>query len=86
MSTNNETITRVVHVLVTSNMYEEGRTENQIAAYLPKEYHVSHTLSNVNDFGDVEVVIHGHDFAGWTAEDYVVPRLQSGLWAAKVVA
>lgn len=44
-----------------------------VRQYLPGNYHVlSHT--------DTETVIGGRDNAGWTLEDYVLPRLASGLY------
>ena len=57
----------------------------KIGRYLPRNYYIAGVADEVNEFGDSIVVINGHDDAGWTAEDYVVPRLQSGLWAAEVV-
>lgn len=34
---------------------------------------------------DGKFIVHGRDVAGWNAEDYVIPRLQSGLIAAEVI-
>ena len=39
----------------------------RVAAYLPENYKV------------VGIVVQGHDDAGWTLDDYVLPRLASGL-------
>lgn len=51
-------------------------TEEKIAVYLPDNYEV---------IGATEdgVIIGGEDSHGWTADDYVIPRLASGLWAAQ---
>jgi hypothetical protein len=49
-----------------------GATAKKVAAYLPDCYSVVGT----NDDGSV--AISGEDVAGWTLEDYVIPRLASG--------
>lgn len=43
-----------------------------VAAYLPPRYKV------VEVAGD-KTFIEGEDFLGWTLEDYVIPRLGSGM-------
>jgi len=48
-----------------------------VAAYLPSNYQV------VGYTADGAVLVYGHDNAGWTADDYVIPRLASGLYSAK---
>lgn len=48
-------------------------TERAVGAYLPDNYGVLRTLV------DGRVLIGGQDKAGWTLEDYVLPRLASGL-------
>jgi len=56
---------------------------NRIAAYLPLNYEV--VPPTVNDLGTAAVVrIAGVDRSGWTALDYVIPRLGSGLIGCKV--
>ena len=56
---------------------------DRIAAYLPRNYAV--VPPTVNDIGAPAVVrIAGVDRAGWTADDYVIPRLASGLIACRV--
>lgn len=50
-----------------------------VSAYLPSNYHVSGT-------DDAGVFITGHDNAGWTLDDYVIPRLASGLYFAREVS
>lgn len=47
--------------------------EKQIAAYLPGNYYVMATVEE-------GVVIAGEDNCGWTMDDYVLPRLASGLY------
>lgn len=49
-------------------------TPERIAPYLPANYEVLGTVG-----GGEAVVIRGIDNAGWTLDDYVIPRLASGL-------
>lgn len=52
----------------------------KIARYLPSNYRVNPALNT-----EGETCIEGEDSAGWTMEDYVLPRLGSGLmWANRV--
>ena len=69
-----------------------GATPGQVEAYLPGNYRViyayeveqgvylgggnPHTLDRPPK---VEYVIAGTDHAGWTLDDYVIPRYASGL-------
>lgn len=62
-----------------------------IQAYMPRGWTATLvTKSNIED--DVAVgwrrvvAVTGHDHAGWTLHDYVIPRLASGNWFAKEVA
>lgn len=49
-----------------------------LAAYLPDNYTIAAERS-----GDFLIV--GYDWRGWTMNDYVIPRLASGLiWAEEV--
>jgi len=57
--------------------------KDRIARYLPDNYVVDRAWCTGS--GDVIVVVTGEDHAGWTAEDYVIPRLASGLYVAKEV-
>jgi hypothetical protein len=50
-----------------------ARDAEEVDAYLPDNYRVA----EVRDDGTV--VVEGFDTAGWTFEDYVAPRLASGL-------
>jgi hypothetical protein len=49
-----------------------------VSAYLPSNY-------KVTEVHDTYAVIEGVDNAGWTLDDYVIPRLASGLIFAKEV-
>ena len=53
-------------------------TTERVARYLPGNYYV---------VGEIKggVVIAGTDHAGWTFDDYVEPRLASGLMFAREV-
>lgn len=52
--------------------------QDSVAAYLPNNY----SCVQVNE----DVLIFGNDEAGWTLDDYVIPRLASGLhWAREYV-
>jgi hypothetical protein len=57
-------------------------TGDTLERYLPGNYRIlsSHTC---NPNGGTNYVIHGTDSAGWTLDDYVIPRLASGLYFAK---
>jgi len=55
-----------------------------IAAYLPSDYGVLHRGIDPDTGGKV-TVIGGRDFAGWSLDDYVLPRLASGLYHGKEI-
>ena len=62
-------------------------TAEVVAAYLPNNYKV---LSVENGVDELEgkpcrAIIGGVDNAGWTLDGYVIPRLGSGLIAAKEI-
>lgn len=48
-----------------------------LARYLPANYSVATACTN--DMGNPALLITGEDHAGWTLDDYVIPRLASGL-------
>ena len=48
------------------------RVLKQVSDYLPSNY-----TASIND--NYDILIEGHDHAGWTLDGYVIPRLQSGL-------
>ena len=54
-----------------------GGKPETIARYLPSNYRVVATTL------DGAVLIEGEDVAGWTLEDYVIPRLGSGLYGCR---
>lgn len=53
-------------------------TRKTVEAYLPRRYAVTAETRKL-------IVIRGTDYAGWTLDDYVIPRLWSGLIAAREV-
>ena len=53
-----------------------GITADRVAAYLPAGYRV--VEADITGRQGDSVIIAGHDIAGWTLEDYVLPRLASG--------
>jgi hypothetical protein len=55
-----------------------------VAQYLPANYHVT-PRSITDDYGYEHIVIEGEDDAGWTLDDFVIPRLASGLYFCKEV-
>lgn len=70
-----------------------ARNVEQVRAYLPRDYSANeevmerHAVTGPDGYRQsVRIVIRGHDFAGWTMEDYVVPRLASGLIFVEVLA
>lgn len=55
----------------------------RVQAYMPHNYEASELPA----FGDLDpaILISGYDDAGWTLDDYVIPRLASGLiWASEI--
>lgn len=57
-----------------------GTTLETVRAYLPRNY-AAIPAPGAPD----AILILGHDSAGWTLDDYVIPRLASGLIFAKEV-
>lgn len=55
----------------------------RVAQYLPANYEVAGSFHDPD--GRPVVQVEGNDVAGWTVEDYVAPRLGSGLMAATEV-
>ena len=67
-----------------------AETMERVAAFLPSNYTVSRWKwaedeDEVRAWGAAVIIVVGEDYAGWTAEDYVLPRLASGLLFGKVV-
>lgn len=48
----------------------------QVERYLPENYQV---IGEVLERGHTATLIAGHDYAGFTLDDYIIPRLASGL-------
>lgn len=65
----NTTPTRFARV--TRNKLDDNPRE-AVAAYLPANYRVVDVLTH-------DVLICGEDNCGWTLDEYVLPRLASGL-------
>lgn len=58
---------------------KNASSRKQLEAYLPEGYKV------VTELLDHSFLIAGEDNAGWTMDDYVIPRLASGLiWAEEI--
>tara|TARA_B110000908_G_scaffold121125_1_gene141985 strand:+ start:495 stop:710 length:216 start_codon:yes stop_codon:yes gene_type:complete len=57
---------------------KERTTEAEVAAYLPANYKIADRTAD-------HFIVTGEDHAGWTAEGYVIPRLQSG-WLTAVLS
>jgi hypothetical protein len=58
----------------------EGKSVREVAAYLPSSYTAREWTAR-----PLTVLIEGTDRAGWTLDDYVIPRLASGLIVAREV-
>lgn len=58
-----------------------GGQLDTVRSYLPSNYTASVTIGT--EGGDI--LIEGYDRAGWTLDDYVIPRLASGLIAAREI-
>lgn len=68
--------------MVKLNVYGADSAKH-VAEYLPGNYKVTGT--HRSSMYRLVVEVEGEDVAGWTAEDYVIPRLASGLmWAYDV--
>ncbi len=61
-----------------------ARSTQEVSAYLPSCYQT--VGETTDDRGRLEVVIEGVDYAGWTLNGYVIPRLASGLMFATETA
>ena len=55
-----------------------GQSLKTVQSYMPSNY-----KAYENDSG--QILICGNDVAGWTLDGYVLPRLSSGLIAAKEI-
>lgn len=64
-----------------------GHSAERIRAYMPSNYEVvdyEHNPGSRNH-DDRGVLIVGRDDAGWTLEDYVLPRLASGMYFGRII-
>lgn len=57
-----------------------ARNEKEVAAYLPHNYVL---MQQTWDNDKPAFIISGIDDAGWTLDDYVIPRLASGMIACR---
>ncbi len=57
-----------------------------VAAYLPSNYRVVGEVNGVTPEFRSGILIEGQDNAGWTLEDYVLPRLASGNYWGRALA
>ena len=79
----------------TAEVYIHGNvTPEVVAAYLPANYKivevVTGTLKETEEYSGTagkpcKVIISGIDNHGWTLDGYVIPRLGSGMIAAKEI-
>ncbi len=60
-----------------------GWSVEEVAAYLPDNYEVISDHAANPDGTRVNCVIAGYDYLGWTLDEYVIPRLASGLLACR---
>lgn len=51
----------------------------QVQAYMPGNYQAHEFVFGDEPDDESAIIIAGVDFAGWTLDDYVIPRLASGL-------
>lgn len=74
---------------VFSKWPEDREPEDMVGAFLPHNYRVVGTGMDPRRGPDsvqmLYVTIEGKDDRGWTLEDYVIPRLASGLYFAEEV-
>jgi hypothetical protein len=72
--------------MITAIVKGNGVTQERVAAYLPSNFTVIDSYCEFDGLRDAAVVvIEGEDSMGWTFDDYVEPRLASGLMFATKV-
>ena len=68
---------------------DDAISEEHVQNYLPQGYTAKIEYLPGNQSGKtsnaMRIVIRGYDIAGWTLDDYVIPRLASGLIVATEV-
>jgi len=62
---------------ITIRVTKEGTTAKEVESYLPSNFRVDATVQSW-------IIVKGFDYAGWTAEGYVIPRLASGMIRAVI--
>lgn len=77
---------RFAVIEATPDARHEDKGVKQILRYLPDNYGLMESFPGTR-FGREKliVIIGGTDVAGWTLEDYVIPRLQSGLYGVQEI-
>ena len=70
----------VIHVAVAKHESFDDKRK-AVEHYLPRNYTVDRSSHGYPEV----VVVTGTDQAGWTAKDYVVPRLASGMHFAEII-
>lgn len=60
------------------------RNLDEVSKYLPGNYMVTGFQYDATRQANM-IVVTGEDVAGWTAESYVIPRLASGMYSAKLI-
>ena len=75
-----ESPTRFAYVLARRSDLPE--IERKIAAYLPGNYRMTGrwVFDSTDNERFVRILIEGEDACGWTLQDYVAPRLGSGMY------
>lgn len=57
---------------------------DSIAAYLPSNYRIVKVVDG-SEYRTVHTIIAGEDNCGWTLDDYVLPRLASGMYFGREI-
>ena len=71
--------TPAVRTAVVTQYHDRPRL-TEVQAYMPRNY-----TARQDDLVVNQIIIEGVDDAGWTLDEYVIPRLASGLITAKEV-
>ena len=67
---------------------DDAISEEHVQNYLPQGYNakIEHVGKELHESRrSLRIVIRGYDIAGWTLDDYVIPRLASGMIVATEV-
>lgn len=71
----------VEHMSNTDNIRTAIVVNDDVSLETIKRYMPGNYKAYLRDNG--KIIIVGHDVAGWTMDDYVIPRLASGLYTAQ---